>query len=107
MKRGPEGAFVLVLVVVLVLEKSGTLLPRVITQRLEGSRFGVYWINPRYCFQRFTRPQNVATGGSRELPNVMHLPLAFRSVYVRPIELRSAGSFPGAARCRTIIRRGS
>jgi hypothetical protein len=42
MKRGPEGAFVLVLVVVLVLEKSGTLLPRVITQRLEGSRFGVY-----------------------------------------------------------------
>jgi len=64
---------------------------------LEGSRFGPYQTNPRYSFQRFRRSQNVATGGSRELPSVMHLSLAFRFVCVRPIELRSAGSFPGAA----------
>jgi hypothetical protein len=30
-------------------------------------------------FRRSIRPQNVATGGSRELPSVMHLPQAFGS----------------------------
>jgi len=51
----------------------------VIAHRLEGSRFGAYQTNPRHSFQRFIRPQNVATGGSRELPSVMHLPQAFGS----------------------------
>ena len=85
---------------------SMALLPRVIAHDLEGSRCGVYQTNPRYSFQRSVRPLNVATGGSREIPSVMHLPLAFGFVYVRPIEQRSAGSFPGAACCRT-VRPGS
>ena len=77
------------------------MLPRAITQRLEGSRFGAFQTNPRYSFRRLTRPQNIATGGSHELPSVMHLPPAFRFVYPRPIELRPAASFPGAACCHT------
>jgi len=66
------------------------LLRRVIAQRLEGSRFGARQTNPRYSLQRFIRPQNVATGGSRELPSVM-FPPAFRFIYVGLIKLRSAG----------------
>jgi hypothetical protein len=50
-----------------------------ITHRLEGSRFGAYQKDPRYSSQRFIQPQNVATGGSRELPSVMLYPWLFDS----------------------------
>jgi hypothetical protein len=36
------------------------------SRRLEGSRFGIPHANRRYLFQRFIRPNNAATGGSRE-----------------------------------------
>jgi len=73
----------------------------VIARRLEGSRLGAYQTNPRYSLQRFIRRQNVAAGGSRELPSVMDLRLALRSVYVRPKSCGALGRSrepPAAAR---------
>jgi hypothetical protein len=54
----------------------GELMGCVNAHRLEGSRFGAYRIASRYSFERFIRPKNVATGGSRELPSAMHSPMA-------------------------------
>src|ERR1700757_3674891 len=49
--------------------------------RLEGSRFGAYRMTSQYSFERFIRPKNVATGGSRELPSAMHVPMASIRLY--------------------------
>jgi hypothetical protein len=54
---------------------------RVNAHRLEGSRFGAYRITSRYSFERFIRPKNAATGGSRELPSAMYFPMASIRLY--------------------------
>jgi hypothetical protein len=56
----------------------------VAAQRLEGSRFGACRTTSLYSFERFIRPKNVATSGSRELPNAMRRPLALDSSISRP-----------------------
>jgi hypothetical protein len=88
--------------IVLVVVAVGRLTRSICSQRLEGSRFGTYQTTSRYSFQRSMRPKNVATGGSRESPSAMHLiNRGFRFVSIHPVELHAAGSFPGAACCRT------
>ena len=44
------------------------LLPRVVAQRLEGSRFGACFVGPREFVPSRTRPTRAAAGGSRERP---------------------------------------
>jgi hypothetical protein len=56
----------------------------VAAHRPEGSRFGAYRTTSRYSLERFIRPKNVATSGSRELPNAMHRPFALDSSISRP-----------------------
>src|ERR1700758_3415250 len=51
----------------------------------------------RYSFTHLIWPKNVVAGGSRELPNAMHSPMAFRFIYTRTIKLRNDETFPGAA----------
>ena len=55
----------------------GTYPPRSVARsrglnRLEGSRFGICRTTSRYLFQRSVRPENVASGDSRERPTVLY-----------------------------------
>jgi hypothetical protein len=56
---------------------------------------------PREFVSAVEASKHKAASGSRELPNVISLPFAFRMVPMRPVELRTAGLFPGAACCLT------
>jgi hypothetical protein len=57
---------------------------RMIAQRLEGSRFGVYLAALAHFVAMLGRPGRVKTGGSREQPSVNLLPVTFDSFKPRP-----------------------
>ena len=60
---------VLVLVVVLVLDRRGPWLKRVIVANARrGAAFGSYPASLATFFSRLVQPEHVKTGGSRELP---------------------------------------
>jgi hypothetical protein len=63
--RAAPGIFVLVL----VLERRGTLIECAIAKRLEGSRFGAHLSALAKFVSALIHPKRAKTGGSRERPN--------------------------------------